>query len=747
MKTKINNHENIILSIVTPVLNEEKILEGFIDKATAFIKENNLAGEIIIVENGSTDFTLALANSLKKKHKNILVYSLPHGNKGKALQTGIENSNGNFVVTLDTDLWDEAFVKKSLELLPDNDIVIGSKNAPGAKDSRSLIHRIITRAYNFCFSLVFNLKATDTKARLAFKKDSIIPIVKLCKTGDLIFDTELLIRSERAGLKVAEVPGSVKEIREQRYSIKNRWKKILGDFFVLLKVLRPSPNWSYIIVFAAILLGAVHRFYNFGNWFFYEVDEEHYSFMTRMITVNHHLPLIGGPISGTRLYMAPWFLYFSSIWYFLSGNSPIFFGIITTALGLLTIWLIYLIGKKVYSPTAGAIGALLYASSFLMVIFDRHQWNVTLLPLVSTATMYFLIRWLEGGKRWLIAAAIVVTFGISSTFTAFAVFLFALTVVVMCKRPILKSDPLIFLGVVAAGHLTLAVFDLRHDFWLTRAFVDFLTHPAYSSVPFLSRITNTINLLFESLGKAVLISHPLDLADESSICLTGVTRFVSSPWAILGALVFITGFLKLFLTKKLPRFAYLPILLLVVNVLSLIFFRADPSERHWLPFYPFFFLMIGVVLAFLLRRSFWQKAHIAVVVGAFVVINSLAFLSSWSSYGWKDKTAAVRFIINNTKSGEFYLAAYGDSCHEWGYRYQFSEFNHEPAGSYMDYDFAWMYKNSPRPENARIKATILAPNKNIPEQGRFKKIRDALIINSYNIRHFGNVEVYLEKIK
>lgn len=745
MKNKIKAQEGILLSIVTPALNEEKILENFIDKAASFIKERNLPGEIVIVENGSTDGTLALANNLAKKHRNLIVYSLPEGNKGKALRTGIEKSNGDLIITLDTDLWDENFVNQSIEHLGSSDIVVGSKNAPGADDKRSFIHRLVTKAYNFCFSLVFNLKASDTKARLSFKRQAILPIVALCKTEDLIFDTELLIRSERAGLQITEVPGSVKEIRAQRYSIKSRWRKVLHDFFTLLKVLRPTPNWSYVAVFAAIVLGAFLRFYNYESWFFFEVDEEHYSFMTRMITVNHHFPLIGGPISGTKLYMAPWFLYFSSAWYFISGNSPIFFGIITTLLGLGTIWLIYLVGKKIYSPATGAIGALLYSSSFLMVLFDRHQWNVTLLPMISIATIYFLIRWLEGGRKWLVLAAVAVTFGISSTFTAFAVFLFALATVVFGKRPWLKKDLLIFLGIIGVGHLPLLIFDLRHDFWLTRAFIDFLTHPTYAAVPLVSRIYNTLTLLSQSLGKALLINHPLDIADESSICTSFVTKFVASPLTAVGSIIFIAGYIKLMLTRRLGRHSWILPLVLAVNVLSLVFFRADPSERHWLPFYPLFFVIIGVALSSLSGRSIWQKVLIFIVVGAILSLNSLAFITSWSSYGWKDKNAAVNFIINNTNPQKFYLAAVGNACHEWGYRYQFSQLNHEPAASYIDYDFAWMYFSPPSPESAVVKATILAPNRNISEPSNIVKLREDLIKDSFLSSRFGNVEVYLEK--
>lgn len=737
--------KEILLSIVTPAHNEELLVGDFVKNAYGYLKKNNIDGEIIAAENGSTDGTVSILKELGKQYSQLKTLHLDKGNKGKAVKEAILMSRGRYIVILDTDLWDDKFVSESLVSLQKYDILLGSKNLPGSLDTRPFIHRLRTKLYNFAFRLLFNLKVTDTKAKMAFVRENILPVIGECRTEDLLFDTELIIRAERKGLSEKEIPTEVREIRPQRYSVVNHQKQILRDFITLLRVLRPSPNWAYLLLGAAFILGAYLRFFHYTDWFFYEVDEEHYSYMARMITVNHHLPLIGGPISGTHLYMAPWFLYFSAFWFMLAGNSPISYGFITTIIGLSTLLFIYLIGKKVSSPSIGALGALLYAGSFMMVLFDRHQWNVTLLPLISVSTFYFLLRYKDNGIKWLPVASLIVAFGISSTFTALAVFLFTFMFVLFVKKPFLKKDVFVFLGVIVLTHLSLIIFDLRHDFWLTRALGDFLFHPAYSSLPLASRLINTLSIAGESFGKAIAITNPLDVADESSICTAGVMRFISSWPFIFSAIIFLSASFLLALRKKLSSVTFYIFILLAVNTLSLIFFRADPSERHWLPFYPFLFLLVSSVLVKIWETHKLGKITTLLIISGILLLNIYSYLSSWTSYGWENKFQAVKYIIANTKPDRFYLDSLGE-CHKWGYRYQFSLSNHEPAGSYLDADFAWMYNYIPNPSLATIKATIISPNKNSPEPVWLTTNRNKLMENSFKKEKFGNVEVYLEPI-
>lgn len=660
-----------MLSIITPVHNEEKIIEDFVKNAVGFLRKKKIDGEVLVVENGSKDKTLEILKKLEFKELKII--SLQVGNKGLALKKGIEAAKGEYLITLDTDLWDEKFVEASIKNLDDYDIVIGSKSVIGAKDKRSFPVRFIKWGYNFVMRLFFDFQGTETHARLSFRKKAILSLVRKCKTSELVFDTELILRAERAGLSKMEIPTEVQEIRQRRFGSIDQMIKTIKNCFVLLFAIGPKPNWSYILVFTALILGTFLRFYHYYDWFFFSVDEEHYSFMTRMITVDHHFPLIGGPISGTKLYMAPWFLYFNAVWFWLSNNNPVFSGAVFTILELGVVIIIYLLGKKLFSAKAGAVGALLYAGSFLLTLFDRHYWNITLTPLISILTFYGLLRYLEGSRKWLIVTALVLGFGLSSTFSVFAVFLFALLVLVLYK----KRDLSLFLGIIALMHLPLLFFDLRHDFWLWRAL--FSVHAAGSVTG------NAFELLIQTLGKALVITSPLDVSNETSIC--DIKHYAPEVWAVVLGLISMMGII--FSKRKI-----LIGLLLFINIFSLFLFRAEPGERHFLPFLPVFFVLAGIVLAKL------PKIVTTVIIISLLAINFSSFINSYASFGILKKENIVKNIITKTKAGEFYLDSVG-SCHKWGYRYLFSEFNHEPAASYLDADFSWMY--SQKPDISKVK--------------------------------------------
>lgn len=687
------------LTILSPIHNEASIVESFATSALRFLKANKINGELILVENGSTDNTTQIIFNLQKKHPNLVLLKTPdgEGNKGKALELGLENSRGEFIVTLDTDLWDQKFVMDSLENLKNFDVVVGSKSLKNSHDARPVTSKLMNLGYNFIMKFLFDFQGTESHAKLSFRREKIIPLVKECKTEDLVFDTELILRVERAKLSKLEIPTGAAEIRPRRFSVVAQLSKTIRNTLILLNTLGPKFNRTYLLLILALALGIYLRTAHLSDWFFFSVDEEHYSFMTRMITIDHHFPLIGGPISGTKLYMAPWFLYFNALFFLLSNNNPIFSGLVFSLLECLTILLVYLIGKRLFSKNAGLFGAILYSGSFLMALFDRHFWNITLTPLISALTLYCLLRWLEGDRKWLWFTALVVGFGLSTTFSVFAIFLFALIVIARFKK-----DLAIFILIVLVLHVPLALFDLRHNFQLTRGLLEFMT-AGTSSLPLIPKVVTTFQLFVQTLGKALVITSPLDVSNEISICKT--PHYFPAVWSIILAIFSLGIYLQTALKTK-NNHVWLPALLLLVNLFSLFIFRTDAAERHWLPFLPAFFVIVGLTFAKAYERF---KLGTLIVVVILLTLNLYAFLNSYASYGISRKIGAVKTIISQTESGKFSLTAIGD-CHMWGYRYFFSWLNHEPADSYLDPSFSWMYSQKPMPEKSEKKVKLYAPN-------------------------------------
>src|SRR5204862_4131819 len=86
------------LSIVIPCLNEEKSLAYCLQKANDFLSKNKIAGEVIVVDNGSSDDSVKIAIRM-----NAIVVDEPEKGYGNALMTGIKKANGKYVIMGDAD--------------------------------------------------------------------------------------------------------------------------------------------------------------------------------------------------------------------------------------------------------------------------------------------------------------------------------------------------------------------------------------------------------------------------------------------------------------------------------------------------------------------------------------------------------------------------------------------------------------------------------------------------------------------
>jgi len=96
-----------LISVVVPAFNEEAVLEEFHKRTTAVLKSTGLAWEIVYVNDGSTDRSLATMEMLEAAHPGVSIVDLSR-NFGKeiALTAGLEHSRGDAVVVVDADLQD-----------------------------------------------------------------------------------------------------------------------------------------------------------------------------------------------------------------------------------------------------------------------------------------------------------------------------------------------------------------------------------------------------------------------------------------------------------------------------------------------------------------------------------------------------------------------------------------------------------------------------------------------------------------
>ncbi|MCS6818394.1 MAG: glycosyltransferase family 2 protein [Chitinophagales bacterium] len=220
------------LSVIIPVYNEEKTLAELVDKVLNVPIEK----EIIIINDGSTDATGAIAAQLARENVKVFHHERNKG-KAAAIRTGLNYVSGDMVIIQDGDL--ETDPNDYLHLVQPiiegkAQVVYGSRNLKRANGKRIWLYDLGGRFISWWASVLYNQKITDEAACYKVFKTEIIKKIPL--TYDRFeFCPEVTARVSKMGIKIHELPMSYYP-RGFSEGKKMRWTDGLKAFWVLLKL-------------------------------------------------------------------------------------------------------------------------------------------------------------------------------------------------------------------------------------------------------------------------------------------------------------------------------------------------------------------------------------------------------------------------------------------------------------------------------------------------------------------------------
>jgi dolichyl-phosphate beta-glucosyltransferase len=198
------------LSVIIPAYNEENRLPETIERTAEFLQTQDYDYEVIVVENGSTDKTLAIAQACTAGHPAFKVIKLEERGKGLAVRNGMLDARGQIRFMCDADL--SMPIEELPRFLPPNfseaDIVIASREAPGAVRYNEPEHRHVGgRLVNWVIRLFAIPGIQDTQCGFKSFRDDVAKDLFSCQVIDgWSFDIELLYIARKRGYRVEELP-------------------------------------------------------------------------------------------------------------------------------------------------------------------------------------------------------------------------------------------------------------------------------------------------------------------------------------------------------------------------------------------------------------------------------------------------------------------------------------------------------------------------------------------------------------
>jgi len=201
---------NFKVSIIIPCFNEEENIKECVLRVSKLGSKT----EILVVDDGSNDNTVKIANSLKKKLKNLKVIAYkPNRGKGNAVNTGMEKATGDILIILDADMtvppeelhkFIKPLEKGTAEFINGSRFKYEMENG-----AMGILNNFGNKLMGIVFSLALGQKITDSLCgtKALFKKDfNKIGIAKDDPWGDF----SLLFGAARLKLKIVEVPVNYK---------------------------------------------------------------------------------------------------------------------------------------------------------------------------------------------------------------------------------------------------------------------------------------------------------------------------------------------------------------------------------------------------------------------------------------------------------------------------------------------------------------------------------------------------------
>jgi len=296
-----------------------------------------------------------------------------------------------------------------------------------------------------------------------------------------------------------------------------------------------------IILIGLTVLAFCLRWYLMPSHLFFGPEQGRDFLVVRDIVVNHKFTLIGSKTDVDGVFHGPVYYYLAAIPFALSRGNPVAVMAFFIAIQSLGVYLAYLLAFELtQKKRAGYIAASVYASSYLLVVYSRWLSNPPLSIPLSLLFMLCLVRFIRRRQWYLIAAAFVYgLFGQAEFINYLLIAVIGVFIIFAYWKQSRKTTLAVWLCAsvvgLATSFVTYFLFDLRHDFLVSKGVIDLLSGRGGYQLYFITSAAGAFRVLMEQAAQMVGLSgwiwgFVVTIAVMCTLCLS--TRKNSVLWIL-----------------------------------------------------------------------------------------------------------------------------------------------------------------------------------------------------------------------
>jgi 4-amino-4-deoxy-L-arabinose transferase-like glycosyltransferase len=415
----------------------------------------------------------------------------------------------------------------------------------------------------------------------------------------------------------------------------------------MMKQIIKKINWEIALIVLIVAVGAFLRLYHIELFSF--ADDQARDANIAQGVLRGDLIIEGPQFSvdtgGSRGHLGPFYFYLIAPAFYLANGDPIGNVLLIAFLSIISIYLIYLVGKNYFDPTTGIISAIILTFSYYVLFYSRFPWNPNIMIFFVLLMLFFLYKAIKINEYYYLAVGLLlglITQIQASTFIFFLCFpIFFFTKI--AKWPKLR----IILGAIVLGAITytpIIIYDLNHKYLNAKAYLALAlgrgSTPDYEPFGHFPFVYGFMDYFHEFFGVSVnkYFLFVLFLALFSAIVLALRDKIKNAKIIAIFSGVFLLMYGLISYKNKLEDYFFLTITPFVILLFGYLLGRLYNINKIG----KLITVLILVLFVFFSERAYWAD-----VQGK---VNRTYAADYPSQILWKDETLAIDYMINNAKN-------------------------------------------------------------------------------------------------